>query len=310
MVRKLRVEYPGAIYHLMSRGDRREAIFQDDEDRKRFLATLAETCGKTGWQVHALCLMRNHFHLVVETPGANLVAGMKWLLGTYTGRFNRRHKVFGHVFSGRYKSLVVDGSGPGYLRTVCDYVHLNPARAKLLRPEQPLREYGWSSWPEFLKSPRQRWPWLRGDRLLGAHGIPRDSPAGRRELERMLETRRTGETGAEFQRVRRGWCLGDDAFRKELLGQMNGRVGTEHYGEERRESAEEQAERIVREELRRLRWAEEDLGRVAKGDAAKVALALRLRSETVMTVQWIAGRLQLGTPGYVNHLLHRQRKKG
>ena len=71
-----------------------------------------------------------------------------------------------------------------------------------------------------------------------------------------------------------------------------------------------QAERIVREELRRLRWAEEDLGRVAKGDAAKVALALRLRSETVMTVQWIAGRLQLGTPGYVNHLLHRQRKKG
>ena len=137
MARKLRVEYPGAIYPLMSRGDRREAIFRDDEDRKRFLATLAEACGKTGWQVHALCLMRNHFHLVVETPGANLVAGMKWLLGTYTGRFNRRHKVFGHVFSGRYKSLVVDGSGPGYLRTVCDYVHLNPARAKLLRPEQP-----------------------------------------------------------------------------------------------------------------------------------------------------------------------------
>ena len=94
----------------MSRGDRREPIFKDDADRKRFLETLGECCGKTDWQVHALCLMSNHFHLVVETPKANLVAGMKWFLGTYTGRFNRRHKLFGHLFSGRYKSLIVDGS--------------------------------------------------------------------------------------------------------------------------------------------------------------------------------------------------------
>ena len=103
MARKLRVEYAGAIYHVLNRGDRREPIFRDDEDGQRFLATLGEACGKTGWQVHALCLMSNHFDLVVETPRGNLVVGMKWLLGTYTGRFNRRHKVFGHLFSGRYK---------------------------------------------------------------------------------------------------------------------------------------------------------------------------------------------------------------
>ena len=90
MARKLRLEYPGAIYHLMNRGDRSEPIFRDDYDRQRFLETLAEACAKTDWQVHAYCLMSNHFHLVVETPQANLVAGMKWLLGTYTGRFNRR----------------------------------------------------------------------------------------------------------------------------------------------------------------------------------------------------------------------------
>jgi REP element-mobilizing transposase RayT len=84
MPRKLRVEYPGAIYHVMNRGDRREPIFKDDEDRKLFLATLGECCGKTDWQVQAWCLMLNHFHLVVETPRANLVAGMKWFLGTYT----------------------------------------------------------------------------------------------------------------------------------------------------------------------------------------------------------------------------------
>jgi REP element-mobilizing transposase RayT len=125
----LRIEFEGAIYHVMNRGDRREPIFRDDADRKRFLETLGEACAKTDWQVHALCLMGNHFHLVVETPKGNLVAGMKWFLGTYTSRFNRRHKLFGHLFSGRYKALLVDAASPGYFRTVCEYVHLNPVPA-------------------------------------------------------------------------------------------------------------------------------------------------------------------------------------
>ena len=102
----------------MSRGNRRGDIFLDDVDRQDFLKTLAEACLKTGFQVHAYCLMRNHFHLVVETPNANLVAGMRWLLSTYTLRLNHRHRLFGHVFSGRYKALVVDSSSPGYLKTV------------------------------------------------------------------------------------------------------------------------------------------------------------------------------------------------
>src|SRR6186713_3056455 len=130
MARKLRVQYPGAIYHVMNRGDRREDIFKNDFDRQCFLETLGEACAKTQWEIHAYCLMSNHFHLVLETPLPNLVPGMKWFLGTYTARFNRRHKLFGHLFSGRYKALIVDGSGNGYLCAVCDYVHLNPVRAK------------------------------------------------------------------------------------------------------------------------------------------------------------------------------------
>ena len=183
MARRLRVEYPGAVYHLMNRGDRREPIFQDDQDRELFLQTFTEVCTKTGWQVHAYVLMPNHFHLVVETPGANLVSGMKWFLGTYTSRFNRRHKLFGHLFSGRYKALAVDGSGSGYLKTMCDYVHLNPTRARLLQAQDALRAFVWSSYPHYLRAPSKRPDWLRVNRVLGEHGIPKDSVAGRRQFE-------------------------------------------------------------------------------------------------------------------------------
>jgi REP element-mobilizing transposase RayT len=100
----------------MNHGDRRELISIDDADRQRFVDTLGEVCAKTGWQVRAYVLMPNHFDWVVETPQPNRVAGMKWLLGTDTSRFNRRHKLFGHLFSGRYKSLIVGGSGSGYLK--------------------------------------------------------------------------------------------------------------------------------------------------------------------------------------------------
>ena len=95
MPRKLRGEYPGAIYHVLNRGDRREPSFNDAPDRQRFPDPLGEACAKTGWQVHALCLMPNHFHRVVETPNGNRVAGMRWFLGTYPARLNNRHSVFG-----------------------------------------------------------------------------------------------------------------------------------------------------------------------------------------------------------------------
>jgi hypothetical protein len=254
--------------------------------------------------------MPNHLHLVIETPQPNLVAGMKWLLGTYTSRFNRRHKVFGHLFSGRYKSLIVDGSGSGYLKSVCDYVHLNPARAKLVAVDAPLKSFAWSSWPAYLLARSKRPEWLRVDRLLGEWGIPKDSPAGRQRLEQALEARRGAEEGEEFQPIRRGWCLGEETFRKELLAQMSERLGAEHYGAERAETETAKAERIIAEELKRRRWQASELRARAKGDAAKVALAALLRAETTMTVGWIAERLAMGTRGHLNHLLYRKRKTG
>ena len=304
MPRPLRIEYQGAIYHVMNPGDHREDIFRDHDDRQRFVCALGESCGKTEWQVHAYCLMRNHFHLVIETPHPNLVVGMKWLLGVYTNRYNIRHKLCGHLFAGRYKALHVDGSGTGYLRTVCDYVHLNPVRAKLIEPEAALESFGWSSYGSYLGAPSQRPAWLRVDRLLGEHGIPKDSVAGRREFALQMEQRRGQEAEADYRQIRRDWCLGDEDFRNELITSAVGRVGPSHHSARRQETGQEKAERIVRDELKRRGWEEQDLPDQPKGAKAKVAMARRLRKETTMTLKWIAARLKMGNWTYVSNLLN------
>ena len=309
MPRQLRLEYPGAIYHVINRGDRREKIFRGDMDREQFLSTLTEACAKTQWQIHAYCLMPNHFHLVIETPLPNLVAGMKWLLGVYTKRFNIRHKECGHLFAGRYKALMVDGSGSGYLRTVCDYVHLNPVRAKLLKAKEPVEAFRWSSYGDYLKPVGQRPPWLRVDRLLGEKRIPKDSVTGRREFAKDMERRRREDLRAEFKPVERGWCLGREEFRQELLAAATERIGATNYGAERREMEEAKAQRLVKEEMERLGWKEKDLLRTPKGDRRKVKIAVRLRGETTMTLKWIANRLAMGGWTNVSNLLGAERAK-
>jgi putative transposase len=304
MARKLRIQYEGAIYHVMNRGDRREDIFKDDQDRRSFLQTMGEACDKTGWQVHAYCLMRNHFHLVVETPRANLVAGMKWLLGTYTSRFNRRHRYFGHLFSGRFKALLVDGSGDGYLRAVCDYVHLNPVRAKLLQRAQHLGDYAWSSYPAYLRSRGERPAWLRTDRVFGEAGIPKDSPAGRKEFRERMELRRWEDEPALYAQIRRGWALGSEEFRKELLEAIDEKIPEHIFGDEIKETEGHRAERIVKEELARLKWTRRDLLHTPRGDRRKIKIALLLRQKTTMTLKWISERLHMGTWTHLNNRLY------
>ena len=305
MPRKLRIQYPGAMYHVMSRGDRREDIFLNDVDRHDFLKTLAEACQKTGWQVHAYCLMANHYHLVLETPNANLVAGMAWLQSTYTIRLNHRHKLIGHVLSGRYNAQLVEGSGNGYLRTACDYVHLNPVRAHLLRPEERLLAYPWTSLAYYLAAPEHRPQWVRVDRLLGEHGLQQDTAAGRQEFERRMEARRLEPRDEQgLKALRRGWYLGSEDFKNQLLEQIDGKLGEHHSGELRRETADAKAERLFREELHRLGWKEADLVSRRKSDPAKLAIAARLRTETTLPIKAIARRIHLGTSKSANARLH------
>jgi putative transposase len=141
MARQARIEYPDALHHVRSRGNRGEAIFLDDEDRLDFLALLAEGCRHYGWLIYAWVLMTNHFHLAVETPIPNLADGMRWLLGTYVTRFNKRHGLTGHLLGDRYHSDLVQSDV--YLTRLSRYLVLNPVRAKMVeRPE----DYRWSSY--------------------------------------------------------------------------------------------------------------------------------------------------------------------
>ena len=131
-------------------------------------------------------------------------------------------------------------------------MHLNPVRAKLLRPEEPLRAYRWSSFPAYLERTGRRPAWLRVERVLGEMGIPKDSAAGRRQFERLMEQRRHQDEPATYARIRRGWCLGEEAFRKELLAQVE--------------------ERLVREGLQKLGWTEPELATRQKGDGTEATV--------------------------------------
>ena len=141
MARPLRIEFPGAVYHITSRGNERKAVFRDDQDRKIFLDTLADVTLRYNWLCHAYCLMDNHYHLLIDTPDGNLSIGMRQLNGVYTQGFNKRHDRVGHLFQGRFKAVLVQKDN--HLLEACRYVVLNPVRAK--RVQKP-EGWVWSSY--------------------------------------------------------------------------------------------------------------------------------------------------------------------
>lgn len=164
MARPLRVQFNGALYHVTSRGNAREDIFDDDADRHAFLGCLGKVVTRFHWFCHAYCLMNNHYHLVLETPDANLSKGMRQLNGIYTQRSNRRHRTVGHLFQGRYKAILIQKES--HLLEVCRYVVLNPVRAKAV---ERVEQWKWSSYRAtagLAKSP----PWLAVDWVLRQFG--------------------------------------------------------------------------------------------------------------------------------------------
>lgn len=160
MSRPVRIEFPDALYHVTARGDRREAIFDDDQDRRSFLSTLEQVVNRFNWVCHAWCLMDNHYHLLIQTPDGNLSNGMRQLNGVYTQASNRRHGRVGHLFQGRFKAILVDSEA--YLLELTRYVVLNPVRAGMVNNPA---DWPWSSY-RASAGIEPAAPWLAVDGLL------------------------------------------------------------------------------------------------------------------------------------------------
>jgi putative transposase len=211
MARPLRIEFPGALYHVTARGDRQETIFEDDQDRQAFLKILGDVVLQFRWQCHAYCLMTNHYHCMIETPEGNLAKGMRQLNGVYTQWSNRRHRRSGHLFQGRYKAIIVDREE--YFVELARYIVLNPVRAAVVKHP---KDWGWSSYGAMVgrvKSPA----WLTSGVLLGEFGESRSW--GRRKYQQFVEQGMGQET--IWKNLKGQIYLGDEDF----VEQMQGRLG-------------------------------------------------------------------------------------
>jgi len=202
MVRPLRLELNGGIYHVTSRGDRREDIYEDDDDRRQWLEILGKTCNRYNWRCHAYCLMDNHYHVVLETAEANLSKGMRQLNGVYTQYFNRRHERVGHVFQGRFKGILVDRDE--YLLELSRYVVLNPIRARMVKS---IRGWKWSSYKAMIGE-IQTQPWLETNWILSHFSIQR-----KRAIEKYSDFVRAGiGLPSIWENLKNQVFLGTDKF--------------------------------------------------------------------------------------------------
>jgi len=302
MARKQRIEYPGAVYHIISRGNYRKDLFLEKKTAEAFERTVFEMVERCGWKLYAYVIMSNHYHLALETPEPNLVEGMKWFQGSFATRFNRFHGERGHVFQGRYKSLVV-GEERSLLGLI-DYIHLNPVRAGVCSVDG-LGDYTLSSFPKYLK--RNVAAPLDRETVLSLCNLPNSLPGMRNYHERLksLEEGEPGKREELSKRYCRGWFLGSKRAKKELaeeLESMHPAVNWE--GVDLKELNETRWEAIVAEELRNRKLGEADIESAPKGAVWKVKIARRLRKETTANNPWIAARLKMGHPNYVSNLVN------
>ncbi|MEO0454735.1 MAG: transposase [Verrucomicrobiota bacterium] len=325
MARQPRIEYAGAYYHVMSRGDRREAIFLTDADRERYLETLGEVCERTGWSIHAWVLMDNHYHWLLETPEANLVEGMKWFQNTYTRRFNSRNRVWGHVFGGRYKSILVEAGD--YYQTLVDYIHLNPVRASLVETShaEDLLAYKWSSLSQcYMQPPSKRKGWMEVGTRLGVlpdqervkdrkqylrylHGIALEEGA---EAGKKMSPAQGGQST-----LTRGWFWGSQEFREKLENLLK-KPGVQKDQKSKTKPSKikvpkhglDEAQRLLREGLQAMEIGNNELSQRKGSYPSKVVIAYVIHAKTIASQTWIAENLAMKSAVNVSQQIGRLKR--
>lgn len=334
MPRQVRIEFEDAVYHVLARGNQRQLIFLDRKDRETFIRTLGETCERTEFEVLAWILMGNHYHLVVRTPNANLVDGMRWLQNTYTRRFNVRHQQWGRLFGDRYKSILVDDADTGsdsgtnsYLSSLIDYVLLNPARARIVQASkgESILDYKWSSLTRGMACrPAERAEWLDGAGVLTLRGLP-DTVRGRKSYVDYLDARIRSEEADKcgFPKIKgvslhstlqRGWYWGSQAFCEQLhklLDQSTDERRSRDYaqGLQGRDHAVRSAEAIVAQAKNHFGLENTDLkDDLKRGDRRRAAVAWAIWRQTSVSQSWIAEQTGLSSATNVSQQVRRFNK--
>lgn len=308
------MEWAGACYHVINRGNYRRNLFAENGAAESFQVCLFEATERFGWRLHAFVVMRNHFHLAVETPEPNLSDGMQWLQATWAARFNRLRREVGRPFQGRFKALHVE---PGHaLAQVAHYIHLNPVRAKVVNVGR-LTDFAWSSLTLFAagKAPQG----LISETVLAESGGLRDTGAGWRKYVEYLGVLSEEETklrNARFGRLSRGWAIGSPDFKNDLRQQMVEQA----EGEERFRVLG--ADGAAHREVRALVWEDAlaDLAKrfevslealpAQKSAEPKLLLAAAMKATTSVSNGWLAERLQMGQPASVSQFVRRFRLGG
>jgi putative transposase len=212
MPRRLRLEFDGAIYHVMARGNARQEIVRDDTDRTRLLEDLQRATIRSGWEVFAFVLMSNHLHVFLKTPRANLGRGMQRFLSSYAHWCLRRRRRAGHLFQGRYKADLIEDEA--YYWTVSRYIHLNPVRARLVAHPS---DWAWSSYPGYA-SRKFRRPWVAHEALLNAWGGEYGGKNPAAAYRRFVEAGIAQPPASPFREAFGGWVLGSERFVARLRG--------------------------------------------------------------------------------------------
>ena len=310
MARKLRIEFPDAVYHVLNRGNYRRDLFLSAGEAGAFVKTVEEAAEIYGWRIHAYAVMRNHYHLALRTPQPNLTEGMHWLQTTFATRFNRLHGERGHLFQGRYHALLVEDDA-ALLRLV-NYIHLNPVRAKIVPPEQVV-SFRWSSLGRFVRgggfAQMEAGPWLRAMKL-------EEGPVGwARYVEwlRQLALDPAEQERLGFDSMSSGWAIGTHAWRQAVARDhahlaLNPGLGASEARALRESAWAARLDMLLGEAKRTLEEAKAAL----KSAPWKVELAGKLRQESGAAITWLAETLHMGSPdalrGYLSKMKAAQKR--
>ncbi|HUF17986.1 MAG TPA: transposase [Thermoanaerobaculia bacterium] len=293
MARPLRLDYPGAVWHITSRGNERKNIFRSDADRRLFLEFLADAVRRYGWLVYSYVLMSNHYHFVVETPVPNLSRGMQWLNGKYAQRFNKRHKRVGHLFQGRFKGFLVEKDL--YLNEVLRYVVLNPVRAGMVsRPE----EYRWSSYRAtagYCASPG----WLATDRVLDR--IHPDHEQARQSYREYVDERLT-DPRSPWENLVAQLYLGSEAWIEKMREVIEAKPRSDEHPQAQRTPLQPPMATII-EAVAETFHVDSDLIRHGHGGVERMVTAWLGCYEGMHWLRSIAASLRLRSTGRASDLI-------